>query len=355
MLGPQPSNTYLSATDVVARLDRLAAHSPVREQVEVVAACRRHDRWVLHTSDSDVVARTLVVASGGENVPRTPRLSRAVRGRAHAGACGRLSLPRAPPAGWCRRRGQCAVRLPDRRGAAGGRTPGGGGHQPGRAGPGPAPRPRNRGAGCSTTASSTNGPEDLADAVRHRSRSATAGARRPRRELATARPIRGRSLTGRLIAVDGSRAAVRRQRTRERGGRRPLRRRRPGACSIDSSRASARSVPVEADEADDPVRLDPPTALHLGARRHRYRRLGHRLRGRLLLADSRPARRRRRPRRIGTAGVAPGLWYLGLRWLTRRSSGNFLGFPTDAATVAAAVQAHLSQQADGLSSPPERH
>ena len=50
------------------------------------------------------------------------------------------------------------------------------------------------------------------------------------------------------------------------------------------------------------------------------------------------------PRRTGTAGVVPGLWYLGLRWLTGRSSGNFLGFPADAATVAAAVHAHLSSR-----------
>ena len=76
MLGPQPSDSYLSAGDVVTRLDRLAARCPVREQVAVVGVHRRRDRWVLHTSDGDVVARTLVVASGGENVPRTPRLSR---------------------------------------------------------------------------------------------------------------------------------------------------------------------------------------------------------------------------------------------------------------------------------------
>ena len=48
-----------------------------------------------------------------------------------------------------------------------------------------------------------------------------------------------------------------------------------------------------------------------------------------------------RPRRDGSAALAPGLWYVGLRWLTRRSSGNFLGFPTDAATVADAVATSL--------------
>jgi hypothetical protein len=34
---------------------------------------------------------------------------------------------------------------------------------------------------------------------------------------------------------------------------------------------------------------------------------------------------------------------VGLRWLTHRASGNFLGFPTDAAATAHAVAAHLNQ------------
>jgi hypothetical protein len=38
----------------------------------------------------------------------------------------------------------------------------------------------------------------------------------------------------------------------------------------------------------------------------------------------------------------PRLWYVGLRWLTRRSSGNFLGFPIDAAEIARAVSGPTS-------------
>ena len=54
--------------------------------------------------------------------------------------------------------------------------------------------------------------------------------------------------------------------------------------------------------------------------------------------------RARRPVHHGTAGALPGLWYIGQRWLTRRSSGNFLGFPTDAATIATAVTATLRER-----------
>jgi hypothetical protein len=47
----------------------------------------------------------------------------------------------------------------------------------------------------------------------------------------------------------------------------------------------------------------------------------------------------------GATGRSPGLWYVGLRWLTRRRSGLFFGFPDDAETIAAAVKAHLDEVA----------
>ena len=47
------------------------------------------------------------------------------------------------------------------------------------------------------------------------------------------------------------------------------------------------------------------------------------------------------PRRDGVSGPIPGLWYGGFRWLTRRRSAVFFGFPDDAATIADAVNAHL--------------
>lgn len=48
-----------------------------------------------------------------------------------------------------------------------------------------------------------------------------------------------------------------------------------------------------------------------------------------------------RPRRQGAAAPAPGLWYLGLSWLTRRGSGLLDGMPGDAAAVADAVGRRL--------------
>jgi hypothetical protein len=54
-----------------------------------------------------------------------------------------------------------------------------------------------------------------------------------------------------------------------------------------------------------------------------------------------------RPVHDGTAAALPGVWYIGQRWLTRRSSGNFLGFPADAATIATAVAATLRGRPGG--------
>jgi putative flavoprotein involved in K+ transport len=47
------------------------------------------------------------------------------------------------------------------------------------------------------------------------------------------------------------------------------------------------------------------------------------------------------PQRDGVAGPLSGLWYVGLRWLTRRRSAILFGFPDDAATIADAVKAQL--------------
>jgi putative flavoprotein involved in K+ transport len=71
----------------------------------------------------------------------------------------------------------------------------------------------------------------------------------------------------------------------------------------------------------------------------------HRVRRRLLFIDPALVAADGTPRREDAAGPVPGLWYLGLRWLRRRSSGILFGFPGDAAVVADAVRAHLDGRA----------
>ena len=81
MLGEQAPDTYLTAGEVVERLDRLAAACPVREGVRVARLVPDGPGWSLLTSDGQLRARAVVVASGGENLPRIPGLARGLPGR----------------------------------------------------------------------------------------------------------------------------------------------------------------------------------------------------------------------------------------------------------------------------------
>ena len=122
MLGEQAPGTYLTAGEVVERLDKLAAACPVREGLRVARLAPHDDRWTLLTSEGGLRARSVVVASGGENLPRLPGLARALSGRVaqyHAADYRNPGqLPRrCGPGG-----GQRPVRLPDRRGPVGRRV-----------------------------------------------------------------------------------------------------------------------------------------------------------------------------------------------------------------------------------------
>ena len=106
-------------------------------------------------------------------------------------------------------------------------------------------------------------------------------------------------------------------------------------------RAGLNAPPVEPDDADTPVELSPPMALDLGTVPvgsvvwcTGYTGDFSWLPPALLDSDG-------RPRHHDGAAPLPGVWYVGLRWLTHRASGNFLGFPADAAATADAVVTHL--------------
>jgi putative flavoprotein involved in K+ transport len=148
----------------------------------------------------------------------------------------------------------------------------------------------------------------------------------------------GATLPGRLLAVDG-------QELRFDGS---------VTANIDAADAFAARIralldestlpgdaaaAVEPDPAGLPVTLDPPTTLDAGDVGSVIWCTGYR--GDFSWLDPSLRDDIGRPRRHSAAGSLPGIWYIGLRWLTRRSSGNLLGFPTDAATVADGVAAAL--------------
>jgi putative flavoprotein involved in K+ transport len=71
---------FATAASLVGGLERLAAGLPVAEGTEVFRARRNGDLWRLETSAGVVVASSVVVASGFQNVPRRPAYADALPG-----------------------------------------------------------------------------------------------------------------------------------------------------------------------------------------------------------------------------------------------------------------------------------
>jgi putative flavoprotein involved in K+ transport len=99
--------------------------------------------------------------------------------------------------------------------------------------------------------------------------------------------------------------------------------------------------PAEPDERDTPVDLHPPASLDLRAQEVGSVIWCTGFTGDFSWLDPALVGPDGQPQHTDGAAPAPGLWYLGLRWLRRRCSGILLGVPGDAAVVAAAVRAHL--------------
>ena len=81
LLGEQPRDAYLSGGEVVERLAELAVTVPIREGVRVTGLSPTSTGFTLRTSDGEVRARTVVVATGDENIARLPELADALPGR----------------------------------------------------------------------------------------------------------------------------------------------------------------------------------------------------------------------------------------------------------------------------------
>jgi putative flavoprotein involved in K+ transport len=339
MLGDQPPASYLPAAEVVERLRLLAAPVPVREHVPVCGLTPDGTGWVLRTGDGPVRARTVVVASGGENVPHTPRQSRLLPGRIAQIHAANYRRPGLLPGGAVLVVGsaQSGYQITEELLAAGRRvvlaT-----NQVGRA---PA---RHRGRDtvewlveCGFFDQRL---QDLPDpSIVHAPQPLVAPGGRSASLQTLARA--GATLTGRLVAVEGDRLCFDDSTEANITAADAFAARIRAMLDAHIRRTGRLAPPAEPDDADLPVDLDPPTSLDL-----RAAGIGSVIwctgytadfswLDPALLDDA------GRPVRHGAAAALPGVWFIGLRWLTRRSSGNFLGFPVDAAAVADAVAATL--------------
>jgi putative flavoprotein involved in K+ transport len=337
MLELQERYAYADRAEVVQKLEELARNTPIRTGVRVARLVPAGDGYRLQTSDGEVRGRTVVIATGDQNVPLIPALARRLPDRVAQYHTADYAGPGQLPAGAVLVVGsaQSGCQITEDLLAAGRRVV---------LATSPAPRLpwRHRGrdslewlieAGFYNQRS-----QDLPDpSVMGAAQPIVASGGRSLSLQALARA--GATLVGRLIGGTGERldfddsananvaagdTAAERMRT---------------AMDDFIRRSGLNASPIEPDDTDAPVELDPPTTLDM-----RDHDIGSVvwctgftgdfswLNPSMLDDDG-------QPRRDGPAAVAPGVWYVGLRWLTQRGSGILFGFPTDAAAVADAVKA----------------
>jgi putative flavoprotein involved in K+ transport len=336
LLGDQERYAYAPRAEIVGRLERVAAGCPVREGVGVERLAPAGDGWVLATGDGELRARTVVVATGDQNVPRVPALATQLPDRVAqlhvADYRGPAQLPEGAVlvVGTAQSGCQIAEDL-----LAGGRrvflATSAAGRVPFRY------RGRDILEWLIEAGFMDQRPQDLPDPSVMRAPMPIIA---PGRGLSLPGLARaGATLVGRPVAVDGERVSFDDSAAANVAAGDAFAARVRTMVDDLIQRKGLDAPPAEADEHDLPVELDPPAALDLGEVGGVVWCTGFTgdfswLDPALVGAEGLPEHRQ------GTA-PAPGLWYLGLRWMRRRGSSILYGFPGDAAWVAGEVGTQL--------------
>ena len=340
LLGEQARYAYADRAEVVQRLEQLASSSPIHIGIRLTRLAPAGKGYALHTSNGELRSRTVVVATGDQNVPRIPALARRLADRVAQYHTADYAGPAQLPEGAVLVVGsaQSGCQITEDLLFAGRRVV---------LATSPAPRLPWRHRGRDSLEWLTDAgfwnqrPQDLPDPAAMRASQpivAPGGRSLSLQSLARA----GATLVGRLLGGAGERLDF------DNSAKANVAAGDAGAERMRSTmddfirRNGLEASPAEPDATDAPVQLDPPTTLDM--RDHDVGSVvwctGFTgdfswLNPSVLDSDGRPPRE-------GIAAVEPGLWFVGLRWLAQRSSGIFFGFPRDAAAVADAVKAHLN-------------
>jgi putative flavoprotein involved in K+ transport len=339
LLGEQARDAFFTGVEVVQRLEKLAADHPVRSGVQVERLAPAGDGYALLTGDGDLRARTVVVATGDQNVPLVPALARKLPDGVAQYHTAEYRGPGALPAGAVLVVGsaQSGCQIAEDLLAAGRRVV---------LATSPAGRVpwRHRGRDSIEWLAEAGffdqRPQDLPDpAAMHAAQPIVAAGGRSLSLQALARA--GATLVGRPVAVSGGRVTFDDSVEANIAAGDAFAARVRALVDQVIGRRGLDAPPAEPEDTDQPVDLHPPSALDLRADEVAGVVWCTGFTGDFSWLDPALVGPDGQPRRQDAAAVAPGLWYVGLRWLTRRGSSIFFGFPGDAATVAGAVRARL--------------
>jgi putative flavoprotein involved in K+ transport len=300
------------------------------------------DGYVLRTGDDDLRARTVVVATGDQNVPKVPVLARTLPGRVAQCHAATYRHPGALPAGTVLIVGsaQSGCQIAEDLLSAGRRV------VLATSAVGRLPwwhRGRSSLEWLVGGGFFDQRPQDLPDPSLVRAAQpivAPGGRSLSLQALARA----GATLVGRPVAVAGERVTFDHSVLANVAAGDAFAARVRAMADEIIRRRGVDAPPAVPDDTDAPVDLDPPEALDLHAHDVGSVVWCTGFAGDFAWLDPGLLDAAGQPRREGAAGTAPGIWYVGLRWLTRRGSSILYGFPGDAATAAEAVKANLDDR-----------
>jgi putative flavoprotein involved in K+ transport len=339
LLGEQARDAYATGVEVVQRLEKLAAGCPVREGAPVSRLAPAGDGYALPTGGDDILARTVVVATGDQNLPKVPALAGTFPDRVaqyHAADYrGPDQLPEGAVlvVGSAQSGCQIAEDL-----VAGGRRVVLATSPVGRA-------PfRHRGRDSIDwlveAGFMDQRPRDLPDPSVMRAAQPILAPGRGLSLQALARA--GVTLVGRPVAVDGEQVSFDRSVKANVAAGDAFAARMRAMVDEVIRRRGLDAPPAERDDNDAPVDLDPPLSVDLRAEEVGSVVWCTGFSGDFSWLDPALVDVDGQPRHQGAAAAASGVWYVGLRWLTRRRSSLLFGFLDDAGTVADAVKTHLT-------------
>jgi putative flavoprotein involved in K+ transport len=339
LLGEQAPDAYATGVEVVQRLEKLAADCPVREAVPVTRLAPAGDGYALRTDGDDILARAVVVATGDQNLPTVPALAGTLPKRIAQYHAADYRGPDQLPGGAVLVVGsaQSGCQITEDLLAGGRRVV---------LATSPVGRVPFRHRGRESidwlveAGFMDQRPRDLPDPSVMR---AAMPILAPGRGLSLQTLARaGVSLVGRPVAVDGERVSfdASLKANVAAGDAFAVRMR----AMVDESirRRGLDAPPAEPDLLGAPVDLDPPASLELRAEQVGSVVWCTGFSGDFSWLDPALVDVDGQPLHEDAAAAAPGVWYLGLRWLIRRRSSILFGFADDAATVADAVRTHLT-------------